>query len=76
MVGKVTVLGAGAMGSALATPFRAAGWNVNLWGTWLDDHLLEACAAGQPHPRTGVQLAAGPNCSTANASRRRSTGPM
>ena len=59
MSGKVTILGAGAMGSALATPFRAAGWNVNLWGTWLDDHLLEACAAGRPHPRTGVELADG-----------------
>ena len=47
MSGKVTVLGAGAMGSALATPFCAAGWEVNLWGTWLDDHLLEACAAGR-----------------------------
>jgi glycerol-3-phosphate dehydrogenase (NAD(P)+) len=46
------------MGSALATPFRAAGWRVNLWGTWLDDHLLEACAAGRPHPRTDVPLAA------------------
>jgi glycerol-3-phosphate dehydrogenase (NAD(P)+) len=59
MSGKVTVLGAGAMGSALATPFRAAGWEVDLWGTWLDDHLLEACAAGRPHPRTDVPLADG-----------------
>ena len=56
---KVTVLGAGAMGSALATPFRAAGWQVDLWGTWLDDHLLDACSAGRPHPRTGVHLADG-----------------
>ncbi len=59
MPGRVTVLGAGAMGSALATPFRTAGWEVRLWGTWLDDHLLEACAAGSPHPRTGVELAPG-----------------
>jgi glycerol-3-phosphate dehydrogenase (NAD(P)+) len=59
MTPKVTVLGAGAMGSALATPFRAAGWEVALWGTWLDDHLLEACAAGRPHPRTDVPLAPG-----------------
>jgi glycerol-3-phosphate dehydrogenase (NAD(P)+) len=59
MSGKVTVLGAGAMGSALATPFRTAGWEVDLWGTWLDDHLLEACAAGRPHPRTDVRLADG-----------------
>lgn len=59
MPGTVTILGAGAMGSALATPFRAAGWEVHLWGTWLDDHLLEACHAGKPHPRTGVPLAEG-----------------
>ncbi|HEY5880563.1 MAG TPA: NAD(P)H-dependent glycerol-3-phosphate dehydrogenase [Nakamurella sp.] len=55
----VTILGAGAMGSALATPFRTAGWSVRLWGTWLDDHLLAACRAGRPHPRTNVPLAAG-----------------
>jgi glycerol-3-phosphate dehydrogenase (NAD(P)+) len=55
----VTILGAGAMGSALATPFRDAGWAVRLWGTWLDDHLLAACRRGEPHPRTGVPLAAG-----------------
>lgn len=55
----VAVLGAGAMGSALATPFRARGHEVRLWGTWLDDHLLEACRQGKPHPRTGVRLAEG-----------------
>lgn len=59
MTRTVTVLGAGAMGSALATPFRDAGWEVNLWGTWLDDHLLDACRHDQPHPRTGVRLAKG-----------------
>jgi glycerol-3-phosphate dehydrogenase (NAD(P)+) len=47
------------MGSALATPLRAAGWDVALWGTWLDDHLLAACRAGRPHPRTEVPLARG-----------------
>ena len=57
--GRVAVLGAGAMGSALATPLRAAGFEVALWGTWLDDHLLAACRAGEPHPRTGVPLADG-----------------
>ncbi len=59
MSGRVAILGAGAMGSALATPYRAAGWDVALWGTWLDDHLLAACRAGEPHPRTGVLLAPG-----------------
>jgi glycerol-3-phosphate dehydrogenase (NAD(P)+) len=55
----VTILGAGAMGSALATPFRAAGHAVRLWGTHLDDHLLDAVEAGRPHPRTNVPLAPG-----------------
>lgn len=55
--GTVTILGAGAMGSALATPFRAADWSVRLWGTWLDGDLLAACRSGDPHPRTGVRLA-------------------
>ncbi|MGT2425027.1 NAD(P)H-dependent glycerol-3-phosphate dehydrogenase [Amnibacterium kyonggiense] len=55
----VTILGAGAMGSALATPLRARGHAVRLWGTWLDDHLLDAVEAGRPHPRTGVPVPEG-----------------
>jgi glycerol-3-phosphate dehydrogenase (NAD(P)+) len=58
-VSIVTILGAGAMGSALATPLRERQHEVRLWGTRLDDHLIDACAAGKPHPRTGAQLAAG-----------------
>ena len=50
----VTILGAGAMGSALATPAAAAGNRVRLWGTWLDGELLAELRAGRPHPRTGV----------------------
>ncbi|MDH2443820.1 hypothetical protein QDR37_07690 [Amnibacterium sp. CER49] len=50
----VTILGAGAMGSALATPLRVRGHEVRLWGTHLDDALLAAVEAGRPHPRTGV----------------------
>ena len=57
--GRVAILGAGAMGSALATPLRGAGFEVALWGTWLDDHLLAAARAGEPHPRTDVPLAPG-----------------
>lgn len=56
---RVTVLGAGAMGSALCTPLVARGHDVRLWGTWLDDQLLAACRAGRPHPRTGVALPPG-----------------
>ncbi|MGO1173928.1 MAG: NAD(P)H-dependent glycerol-3-phosphate dehydrogenase [Actinomycetaceae bacterium] len=55
----ITILGAGAMGSALATPYRAREHEVRLWGTWLDDHLLDAVEAGKPHPRTNVPLAEG-----------------
>ncbi len=50
----ITVLGAGAMGSALCRPLVDSGWNVRLWGTWLDDHLVDAIEAGEPHPRTHV----------------------
>ncbi len=52
----VTILGAGAMGSALATPAVAAGNRVRLWGTWLDGELLAELRAGRPHPRTGVPV--------------------
>jgi glycerol-3-phosphate dehydrogenase (NAD(P)+) len=55
-VATVTILGAGAMGSALATPAVAAGNQVRLWGTWLDDGILAELRAGRPHPRTGVRV--------------------
>jgi len=55
-VAAVTILGAGAMGSALATPAVAAGNRVRLWGTWLDGALLAELRAGRPHPRTGVPV--------------------
>ncbi len=51
---RVAILGAGAMGSALATPLVANGHEVRLWGTELDDGLLEVIRTGQPHPRLGV----------------------
>ncbi len=47
------------MGSALATPLRGAGFEVALWGTWLDDHLIAAGRAGDSHPRTDVLVAPG-----------------
>jgi glycerol-3-phosphate dehydrogenase (NAD(P)+) len=52
----VTILGAGAMGSALTTPALAAGHNVRLWGTWLDDDILADLRAGRPHPRIDVRI--------------------
>jgi glycerol-3-phosphate dehydrogenase (NAD(P)+) len=53
---KVTVLGAGYMGSAMAVVGRMRGHDVHLWGTWLDDAMVEPCLAGQPHPRLGLVL--------------------
>jgi glycerol-3-phosphate dehydrogenase (NAD(P)+) len=51
----VAVLGAGAMGSALTTPAVTTN-EVRLWGTWLDDEILTELRAGQPHPRTRVEV--------------------
>ena len=55
----ITVLGAGAMGSAICTPLADAGWDVRLWGTWLDDHLLDAIERGENHPRTNQPFRTG-----------------
>jgi glycerol-3-phosphate dehydrogenase (NAD(P)+) len=52
----VTILGAGAMGAALTTPALAAGNEVRLWGTWLDDDILAALRANRPHPRIDVPI--------------------
>jgi glycerol-3-phosphate dehydrogenase (NAD(P)+) len=53
---KVTVLGAGYMGSAMATVAAMRGHEVHLWGTWLDDALLDPCERGEKHPRLGLEL--------------------
>ena len=72
----VTILGAGAMGAALTTPALAAGNEVRLWGTWLDDDILAALRAGRPHPRIDVPIDRVPRgCSTPTTSPRRSTAP-
>lgn len=53
---KIAILGAGAMGSGLANALVRADWEVNLWGTWLDDHLIDAIESGTPHPRINVVI--------------------
>lgn len=53
---QVTVLGAGYMGSAMACVAARRGHDVRLWGTWMDDALLEPCERGEPHPRLGLKL--------------------
>jgi glycerol-3-phosphate dehydrogenase (NAD(P)+) len=44
------------MGSAMATVARRRGHEVRLWGTWLDDALLDPCERGDPHPRLKLRL--------------------
>lgn len=44
------------MGSAMACVARNRGHEVRLWGTWLDDSLLEPCERGEPHPRLKLRL--------------------
>ncbi len=54
---RVTVLGAGYMGSAMATHAVSRGHDVTLWGTWLDDPMLDPVERGEPHPRLKLKLA-------------------
>jgi glycerol-3-phosphate dehydrogenase (NAD(P)+) len=58
-VAHITILGAGFMGSALTIPATDNGHRVALWGTWLDDHLVEAVRRGEPHPKLRVRLSRG-----------------
>ncbi|HEX3345616.1 MAG TPA: NAD(P)H-dependent glycerol-3-phosphate dehydrogenase [Polyangiaceae bacterium] len=53
---RITVLGAGYMGSAMAVVAARRGHEVRLWGTWLDDAMLDPCDRGEPHPRLGLRL--------------------
>ena len=53
---RVTVLGAGYMGSAMAQVAAMRGHEVRLWGTWLDDALVDAVEKKQDHPRLKMKL--------------------
>lgn len=44
------------MGSSLTRSLIDTGWQIRLWGTWLDDHLLDAIENGQPHPRINATI--------------------
>lgn len=48
---RITVIGAGAMGSAFARPLADNGNDVRLWGTHLDDAIIDALKAGADHPK-------------------------
>ena len=53
---RVSVLGAGAMGSALTVPLTDNGNEVVLWGTEYDLEILKMVEKGEKHPRIGVPL--------------------
>jgi glycerol-3-phosphate dehydrogenase (NAD(P)+) len=52
----VSILGAGAMGSALSVPLVDNGNEVRIWGTEFDTEILKSISAGKEHPRLGVKL--------------------
>jgi glycerol-3-phosphate dehydrogenase (NAD(P)+) len=55
-MGRVAILGAGFMGSALTVPAVDNGHTVALWGTHLDGHLIAAVRAGAMHPKLRLAL--------------------
>jgi glycerol-3-phosphate dehydrogenase (NAD(P)+) len=56
---KVTIIGAGLMGSAMAWPLRDNGHEVALVGTHLDDEIIESCVKTRFHPRLRRNLPEG-----------------
>lgn len=56
---RVTILGAGDMGTALLTPLHAGGHDLRLGGTERDAAVLAALERGDPHPRLGTPLPPG-----------------
>lgn len=52
----VSILGAGAMGSALSVPLVDNGNEVRIWGTEFDRDILNLITTGKEHPRLGVRL--------------------
>ncbi|WP_456329307.1 NAD(P)H-dependent glycerol-3-phosphate dehydrogenase [Archaeoglobus sp.] len=52
----VSILGAGAMGSALSVPLVDNGNEVRIWGTEFDRDILKLITTGKKHPRLGVRL--------------------
>jgi len=56
---RVTILGAGDMGTAITAPIARNGHEINLWGTHFDDHVIAALRDGQVHPRLQYPIPAG-----------------
>ena len=58
---NVTILGAGAMGSALSTPLRNNGHKVNMWGTHLDGKIIDQLKKDGTHIKHKTKLKDGIN---------------
>ncbi len=58
-MGKITIIGAGMMGSALAFPARENGNEVNLVGTPLDREIIDECKKSGKHPKFDYAFPAG-----------------
>ena len=52
----ITILGAGAMASAISVPLVKNGHEVRIWGTEFDRDIIGALKAGQPHPALKTQI--------------------
>ncbi|HIH14592.1 MAG TPA: NAD(P)-binding domain-containing protein [Nanoarchaeota archaeon] len=53
---NVTILGAGAMASAIAVPLAKNGHEIRIWGTEFDKAIIDALKADQPHPTLNVLI--------------------
>jgi glycerol-3-phosphate dehydrogenase (NAD(P)+) len=58
----IAVIGAGAMGAALAILHERAGLPTALLGTRFDDATIEASTSGRPHPTLGIALPSSIDC--------------
>lgn len=54
---RVTILGAGDMGTAMLSPLAHGQHEVSVWATSHDADVLSALRRGEPHPRLGVRVA-------------------
>jgi glycerol-3-phosphate dehydrogenase (NAD(P)+) len=57
-MGRIVILGAGVMGSAMCLPAAAAGHGIDLVGTHLDEEIVRSVQGNGFHPRLGVTLPA------------------
>ena len=73
---RVTILGAGDMGTALVTPLAHNGHEVRLWGTERDSAIVATLRAGDEHPRLRVRVPAACKRLRRKNRRPRSTTPI